>query len=323
MPAIAEKQIVKYLTDAHSIEEQALAQLRMAPDIAGDPAIAKAFRVHLAETEAQERLVDGLLAAHDAKPSRVKDVVMALGGKAMALFPETQPDTTGKLVNHAYSYEALEEASYEMLLRVAALAGDDETAAAAVRIRDEERAMRDRLGRLFDVSAETSLREVGADDLGEQLDKYLADAHALEAQATQLLGRGPKIAGDEGLAAIYAEHLEETRRQTRRIEDRLEERGGSPSAVKDAAMRLGGLNWGGFFQAHPDTPGKLAAFAYAFEHLEIAGYEQLTRVAERAGDATTAALAREICAEERAAAARIAGGFDRAAAASLRAQGEV
>jgi hypothetical protein len=29
-------QLTKYLTDAHSIEEQALAQLRTAPDIAGD-----------------------------------------------------------------------------------------------------------------------------------------------------------------------------------------------------------------------------------------------------------------------------------------------
>ena len=33
-------------------------------------------------------------------------------------------------------------------------------------------------------------------------------------------------------------------------------------------------------QAHPDTPGKLAAFVYAFEHLEIGGYEQLARVAQ-------------------------------------------
>lgn len=28
------------------------------------------------------------------------------------------------------------------------------------------------------------------------------------------------------------------------------------------------LNGGAFFQAHPDTPAKLADFAFAFEHLE-------------------------------------------------------
>ena len=33
------EQLTKYLTDAHSIEEQALAQLRTAPDIVGDSAL--------------------------------------------------------------------------------------------------------------------------------------------------------------------------------------------------------------------------------------------------------------------------------------------
>ena len=38
------------------------------------------------------------------------------------------------------------------------------------------------------------------------------------------------------------------------------------------------------FGAQPDTPAKLAGFAYAFEHLEIGAYELLRRVAQRAGD---------------------------------------
>ena len=72
---------------------------------------------------------------------------------------------------------------------------------------------------------------------------------------------------------------------------------------------------------HPDTPGKLAAFAYAFEHLEIGGYEQLKRVAERAGDTETAATADTILTEERAAAKKIAGSFDEAAKVALEEQG--
>ena len=82
-------------------------------------------------------------------------------------------------------------------------------------------------------------------------------------------------------------------------------------------MRLGGLNWSAFFQAHPDTPGKLAAFAFAFEHLEIAGYELLARVAARAGDEHTRDMCTQILAQERAAAAVIAETFERAADASL------
>jgi ferritin-like metal-binding protein YciE len=62
-----------------------------------------------------------------------------------------------------------------------------------------------------------------------------------------------------------------------------------------------------FFQTHPDTPGKLACFAYAFEHLEIAGYEELRRVAERAGDQETVALADRVLGEQRAAAERLFG----------------
>ena len=96
---------------------------------------------------------------------------------------------------------------------------------------------------------------------------------------------------------------------------------GSPTPLKDAGMRVGALNWGAFFAAQPDTPGKLAAFAFAFEHLEIGGYEQLRRVAERAGDQATVAAAEEILVQERAAAAKIAGQWDRAVEASLRAVG--
>jgi ferritin-like metal-binding protein YciE len=83
-------------------------------------------------------------------------------------------------------------------------------------------------------------------------------------------------------------------------------------------MRIGGLNVGAFFGAQPDTPAKLAGFAFAFEHLEIAAYELLRRVALRAGDPETAAVAERILPEERAAAARIADTWDAAMDAALR-----
>src|SRR3954466_12790109 len=138
-------QLIKYLTDAHAIEEQALAQMRTAPDLAGDPQLAEAFRAHLTETERHERLVRERLDAHGASPSKVKDAVMAAGGKAFVLFARSQPDTTGKLTAHALSYEHLELAAYELLMRVARRAGDEETAAVAERIRAEEAAMAERL----------------------------------------------------------------------------------------------------------------------------------------------------------------------------------
>ena len=99
--------------------------------------------------------------------------------------------------------------------------------------------------------------------------------------------------------------------------ERLEPRGAQPSRAQDAALRASGFGVGGFFGAQPDTPAKLAGFAFAFENLECASYELLRRVAERAGDTATAEVARSILAEERAMAARLRGHFDAAVDATL------
>lgn len=64
-------------------------------------------------------------------------------------------------------------------------------------------------------------------------------------------------------------------------------------------------------------PAKLAAFAYAFEHLEIAAYELLARVAGRVGDAGASQLAWAILREERAAAQQLRELFVPALEASL------
>ncbi|HEX8068028.1 MAG TPA: DUF892 family protein [Thermoleophilaceae bacterium] len=313
-----DEQLTKHLTDVHSIEEQALQQLETAPDIAGDDRLATAFREHLAETEDQERRVRERLTARGADPSRTKDLVARAGGIGMLLFARSQPDTPGKLTAHAYSYEHMELAAYDLLAIVADRAGDGETAAMAREIREQEAAMAERLAAGFDRAVEASLRDVDPSDLAEQLTKYLADAHAIEAQAIQLLESGPRIAGESALARVLAEHLDETRSQQARVSDRLAAHGAGPSRLKDAVMRVGGLNLGAFFAAQPgDTPAKLAGFAFAFEHLEIAAYEQLKRVATRAGDGETADLAEAVVAEERAAAAQIREQFEPAVDASL------
>src|SRR5205823_5256755 len=134
----------------------------------------------------------------------------------------------------------------------------------------------------------------------DTLGKLAAHAYSyehLELAAYRLLGKVAERAGAADIAAA----AREIEGQERAMAARLEARGDSPSKLKDAALRLGALNWGTFFAAQPDTPAKLAGFAYAVEHLEIAAYELLARIAERAGDHDTAELARAILAEERAA----------------------
>lgn len=307
-----EEKLVEHLTDVHSIEEQALTQMRAAPEIAGDERLAEIFEQHMVETRGQKRRVRERLEAHDAEPSTAKDLAGRAGGIGMLFFAASQPDTPGKLTAHAFSYEHLEQAAYELLKRTAQQAGDEETVRVAEQIEAEEERMAERLASCFDVAVEASLAELGDADLSSQVDIYLADAHAIEQQALQLLEAAPKAVADEELEAIFTRHLTETTEHERLIRERLEARGAVPSKARDAALRIGGVGIGAFFTAQPDTTAKLTGFAFAFEHLEMAAYELLKRVAHRAGDEDTAALADRILAEERIAAEAIARSWDRA-----------
>jgi ferritin-like metal-binding protein YciE len=310
-------QLTKYLTDVHSIEVQALAQLKAAPGIAGDERLAVLFEQHLEETREQERLVRETLEGRGADTSGLKDLAGRVGGWAMIAFARLNPDTPGKLVAHAYSYEHMELAAYELLARVARRAGDDSVVALAEEIGSEERAMGERLAANFDAAVEVSLRAKDGEPIDSELVSYLRDAHAIESQAIQVLEVGQRIAGFDALARVFREHLEETREQRRLLEMRLRAHGAHPSRFQNTAMRIGGLNIGAFFGAQPDTPAKLAGFAYAFEHLEIAAYGLLGVTAERAGDPETVAAAEQIAAQEREAAERIAATWDAAIDAAL------
>jgi ferritin-like metal-binding protein YciE len=321
MATSVDQQLSIYLTDVHAIELQALEQVKRARKVAGDPELQEAFADHTRETERHRTYVEDRLMARSWAPVPQKDISGKVSGVGMALFARFQPDTPGKLAAHAYSYERMELAAYDLLARLAERAGDGETVLTARMIEQDERAMADRLAGLFDRAVEASLRELEADDVGKQLDKYLADAHAIEEQAAKLLQKAPKQAGAEELATAFEEHLEQTRRHSELIEQRLEARGGSTSAIKDAALRLGALNLGMFLKAQTDTPAKLAAFAYAFEHLEVASYELLKRVAARAADEQTVSMADEILLDERATAGRVHSLFDHALEASLQEAG--
>src|SRR5436305_954432 len=195
MPTSAEQQLSLYLQDAHAIELQALEQVKRAPKIAGDPEIARAFEDHVAETERHRLYVEDRLLAKAWKPVPQKDITAKLSGVGMALFARFQPDTPSKLLAHASSYERMELAAYELIARLADRAGDSETAFTARMIEKDEREMAERLAECFDRAVDASLRELDPEDVGKQLDKYLADAHAIEQQAEKLLQTGPKLAG--------------------------------------------------------------------------------------------------------------------------------
>jgi ferritin-like metal-binding protein YciE len=313
-----EEQITKYLTDAHSIEEQALAQMERAPAMAGDPELARIYAQHRAETREHEHQVRAELQRRGAEPSTIKDVAGKVGGWGMVLFARLNPDTPGKLAVHAYSYEHMELAAYELLKRMAQRAGDEHVRELAERLGAQERAMADRIAERWDRAVDAALKDKNAEDLGKEVIKYLRDAHALEAQALQLLESGPKVAEFTELANVFEEHLVQTREHQRLVDERLEQLGSGPGRFQAGALRVGALNLGTFFKLQPDTPVKLAGFAFAFEALEAGAYEMLARTAERAGDTQTAELARRIGAEERTAAEKVSSTWDAAVDAITR-----
>jgi len=65
-------------------------------------------------------------------------------------------------------------------------------------------------------------------------------------------------------------------------------------------------------ELNPDTPGKLTAHAFSYEHMELAAYELLARVASAGAGSRGAALARTIGARERVMGERLAACFDTA-----------
>src|SRR3954449_6103197 len=169
------EQLHKYLTDTHAIEVQALAQMKRAPGIAGGPELAQMYEQHERETAEQKRLIEERLEAHGESSTKLKDIVADVSGVGMYLFAKFNPDSPGKLAAHAHSYEAMEEAAYEYLWRVAERAGDRETTTVARTILEQEKAMQGRVFDHFDQTVEASLREKGTEDIKKDLVKYLAD----------------------------------------------------------------------------------------------------------------------------------------------------
>jgi ferritin-like metal-binding protein YciE len=70
-----------------------------------------------------------------------------------------------------------------------------------------------------------------------------------------------------------------------------------------------------------EKAGRNARDGFATEHMEIASYELLRRIAQKAGDEETANAATEIIAEEKKMADLIAQNWDRFAELSLREEG--
>ena len=107
----------------------------------------------------------------------------------------------------------------------------------------------------------------------------------------------------------------------RRLRERLEAIGRGTSARKQAQAVGAALLKGVGDQARGDKAGKNARDGYMAEHLEIAAYQLLERLAQKAGDTETAEVARQNRADEEEMARRIDQNWDRALELTLEENG--
>ena len=155
----------------------------------------------------------------------------------------------------------------------------------------------------------------------EKLVEYIDDAYVMEQNVLRMLDSMIGTTEDPQMKRALERHRKETERQAERLEERLREHGKSPSRVKQAGGIMGALMKSVVDMGRGDSAGRNARDGFATEHMEIASYELLERVAKKAGDKQTAKVARQNREEEEAMARSIATKWNKVVDLSLREEG--
>jgi ferritin-like metal-binding protein YciE len=166
------------------------------------------------------------------------------------------------------------------------------------------------------------MRRLGAmSQLEEQLIKHIDEAYAMEQNVARLLDGMISTTDDTELRRVLERHRTQTHGHAERMKARLEAHGAAPSGVRQVAGILQAIAKLPLDMVRGEKAGRNARDGFAAEHMEIASYELLRRIADRAGDEETAQAATEIIAEEKAMADVISDNWDKFAELSLKEEG--
>jgi ferritin-like metal-binding protein YciE len=157
--------------------------------------------------------------------------------------------------------------------------------------------------------------------LHDKLVKHIDEAVAMEENVSRMLDGMIQTTDDPAVIDLLEKHKVETGQHSRRLRERLEAHGSSPSLVREATGILGALAKLPLDLVRGEKAGRNARDGYAAEHLEIAAYQLLERVATRAGDEETAEVARLNRADEEAMVKKLDEHWDHFAELSLREEG--
>ncbi len=167
----------------------------------------------------------------------------------------------------------------------------------------------------------TPMKEGRVSSLHDQLVKHIDEAIAMEESVKRLLDGMIATTDDPQIIDLLEHHKLETEEHSQRLRRRLEAHGATPSIVREATGILGALAKLPLDLVRGEKAGRNARDGYVAEHMEIAAYQLLERVATRAGDEETAAVARQNRAEEEAMARKLDEHWDTFAELSLRGEG--
>ena len=160
-----------------------------------------------------------------------------------------------------------------------------------------------------------------ASQLKDQLVKHIDEALAMEQNVLRVLDGMIETTEDPEIKDELRQHKVETERHAERMKQRLEAHGASPSMVREAGGIVAALMKSVVDLTRQEKAGRNARDGYATEHLEIASYQLLERIAQKANDEETAEAARQNRADEEAMAKKIETHWDRFAELSLEEQG--
>jgi ferritin-like metal-binding protein YciE len=152
---------------------------------------------------------------------------------------------------------------------------------------------------------------VAQTQLETKLGDYVEDAHAMESNVLQMLDSMIGTTDDQQIVRQLEQHRKQTERHQERLRGRLEALGRGTSARKETQTLAGALLKGVTDRVRGDKPGKNARDGFITEHMEIAAYELLERLAVRAGDQKTAQVARQNRRDEESMAKKIASNWDK------------
>jgi ferritin-like metal-binding protein YciE len=177
------------------------------------------------------------------------------------------------------------------------------------------------MGREFGRFEMTPIRGGAMSTVNDELIKHIDEAHAMEQNVLRMLDGMISTTDDPEIVRELEHHKIETEGHAERMKARLEAHGATPSMVKQAGGILGALAKMPMDMIRGEKAGRNARDGFATEHMEIASYELLKRVAQRANDEETVRVCDEIIEQEKAFAATIDANWDKFADLSLRENG--